>query len=82
MVNENYPGGRESKAALIPVVLIRNEGKPVTKLFHEYGSAIKTPDGTDGDANSFTDFSSYSTGNLSHHVKIGKSKSQMSYGLL
>ncbi len=39
-----YPGGSVNKAPRVAVVWIRKAGWPVTKLFHEYGSAIKYPD--------------------------------------
>ena len=32
-------------APFIPVVFIRKEGNPLTRLFQEYGSAIKSPGG-------------------------------------
>ena len=40
----SYPGGNVNNADRVEVVWILNNGCPVTKDFHEYGSAIKYPD--------------------------------------
>ena len=43
-----YPAGKLRTAARVPVVRSRRIGCPVTRLFHEYGSASRVPGVTGG----------------------------------